>query len=57
MQLYMKVRLCRFVRHNHADWATKREIIRAVVQGIEIGPTKRKSRLSFAYPPKRAEEL
>jgi hypothetical protein len=23
-----------------ADWATKREIIRAVVQRIEIGPTK-----------------
>jgi hypothetical protein len=25
---------------NDADWATKREIIRALVQRIEIGPTK-----------------
>jgi len=25
---------------NDADWATKREIIRAVIQRIEIGPTK-----------------
>ena len=25
---------------NHADWATKREIVRALVQRIEIGPTK-----------------
>jgi hypothetical protein len=24
---------------NKADWATKREIIRAIVQRIEIGPT------------------
>jgi hypothetical protein len=25
---------------NDADWATKREIVRALVQRIEIGPTK-----------------
>jgi site-specific DNA recombinase len=25
---------------NNADWATKREIVRALVQRIEIGPTK-----------------
>jgi site-specific DNA recombinase len=25
---------------NEADWATKREIVRALVQRIEIGPTK-----------------
>jgi hypothetical protein len=25
---------------NDADWATKREIVRALIQRIEIGPTK-----------------
>ena len=40
---------------NDADWATKREIVRALVQRIEIGPTK--SRLSSVYRRRRAPEL
>jgi hypothetical protein len=38
-----------------ADWATKREIIRAVVQRIEIG--QRRSPLSSVNQPRRAPEF
>ena len=43
------------IQLNDADWATKREIIRALVQRIEIGPTK--VAVVLRLPTERAPEL